>query len=79
MGHYLLRRLVISVPILLGITLATYIIISAAPGDPVTALICPEAASSLGPDYVERQREALGLNKPLPIRGGHSAISLPID
>ena len=68
MGQYLLRRLVINVPILLGITLATYIIISAAPGDPVTALISPEAASSLGPDYVERQREALGLNKPLPIR-----------
>jgi peptide/nickel transport system permease protein len=68
MGQFLLRRLVISVPVLLGITIATYAIISFAPGDPVTALISPEAAASLGPGWVEQQREALGLNKPAPVR-----------
>src|SRR5919199_1748566 len=68
MGQYLLRRLIISVPVLLGITMATYAIISFAPGDPVTALISPEAAASLGPGWVEQQKEALGLNKPIPVR-----------
>ncbi len=68
MGQFLLRRLAISVPVLLGITIATYAIISFAPGDPVTALISPEAAASLGPGWVEQQREALGLNKPVPVR-----------
>ncbi len=68
MGQYLLRRLVISIPVLIGITLATYIIVNLAPGDPVTALISPEAAASLGPDWVAQQREQLGLNKPLPVR-----------
>lgn len=68
MGQYLLRRLVISIPILLGITVGTYIIISLAPGDPVTAMINPEVAASLGPDYIAQQRAALGLNQPLPVR-----------
>lgn len=70
MGQYLLRRLLISIPVLLGITMATYGIINLAPGDPVAAMISPEAAASLGPGWVEQQREALGLNKPLPIRYG---------
>jgi peptide/nickel transport system permease protein len=67
-GQYLLRRLFISIPVLIGITLATYVIVNLAPGDPVTALISPEAAASLGPDWVAAQREQLGLNKPLPVR-----------
>ena len=70
MGQYLLRRLVVSIPVLLGITLATYFIINLAPGDPIDALISPEVAASLGPGYREQQREALGLNKPLPVRYG---------
>ena len=68
MGNYLLRRLLISIPVLLGITIATYAIISFAPGDPVTAMISPEAAASLGPGWVEQQRAALGLDKPVPVR-----------
>jgi ABC-type dipeptide/oligopeptide/nickel transport systems, permease components len=67
-GQYLLRRLAISIPVLIGITLATYVIVNLAPGDPVTALISPEAAASLGPDWVAQQREELGLNKPIPVR-----------
>src|SRR5216683_4895098 len=68
MGTYLLRRLAISVPVLLGITLAVYVIISLAPGDPVDALINPEAVAALGPDFREHQREALGLNQPILVR-----------
>jgi peptide/nickel transport system permease protein len=68
MGQYLLRRLMISIPVLLGITMATYGIINLAPGDPVAAMISPEAASALGPDWVKQQREALGLNRPIPVR-----------
>ncbi|HEX5417785.1 MAG TPA: ABC transporter permease [Chloroflexota bacterium] len=68
MGRYLLQRLAISVPVLLGITLATYLIVNLAPGDPVSALIDPESAATLGPGFIEQQKEALGLNKPLPVR-----------
>src|ERR1051326_7499149 len=70
MGTYLLRRVAISVPVLLGITLAVYVIISLAPGDPVDALINPEAVAALGPEFREQQREALGLNQPILVRYG---------
>jgi peptide/nickel transport system permease protein len=68
MGQYLLRRIVLSIPVLLGITLAMYLIVNLAPGDPVTALMNPEQMANMGPEWVEQQRESLGLNDPLPIR-----------
>src|SRR5918997_10047 len=68
MGQYLLRRLAISVPVLIGITLVTFFIINLAPGDPVSAMINPEAAAELGPEWFENQRRALGLDQPLPVR-----------
>jgi peptide/nickel transport system permease protein len=64
----LLTRVLINIPVLLGITLATYFIINLAPGDPVTAMVSPETVALLGPDYLQQQREQLGLNKPLPVR-----------
>jgi peptide/nickel transport system permease protein len=68
MGRYLLRRLVVSVPVLLGITVIMYIIVNLAPGDPITALMNPEQMANMGPEWVEQQRESLGLNDPLPVR-----------
>ena len=68
MGTYILRRLVVSIPVLLGITVVTYLILNLAPGDPASAMIDPEMEILLGPEYVEQQRERLGLNEPLPVR-----------
>jgi peptide/nickel transport system permease protein len=70
MGRYILRRLVISIPVLIGITITVYLIVNFAPGDPVTAMIDPEAVVALGPEWVEDQKKALGLDKPLPVRYG---------
>lgn len=68
MGRYLLRRIVTSIPVLLGITMAMYLIVNLAPGDPVTALMNPEQMANMGAGWVEQQRESLGLNDPIPIR-----------
>ncbi|MGB3307885.1 MAG: ABC transporter permease [Thermomicrobiales bacterium] len=68
MGQFLLRRILISIPVLLGITIAMYIIVNLAPGDPVTALMNPEQMANMGPEWVEHQRESLGLNDPMPVR-----------
>ncbi|MDQ3411253.1 MAG: ABC transporter permease [Chloroflexota bacterium] len=68
MGHYVLRRLAISLPVLIGITLVTFLLINVAPGDPVSAMINPEIAADLGPEWFENQRRALGLDQPLPVR-----------
>ncbi len=68
MGQYILRRIVLSVPVLLGITVATFIIINLAPGDPISAMINPDQIASLGPQWVAQQRKALGLDQPMPVR-----------
>jgi peptide/nickel transport system permease protein len=56
--------------VLFGITLVTYLIVSLAPGDPVSALVSPEQVAELGPGWLEERRAELGLDKPLPIRYG---------
>jgi peptide/nickel transport system permease protein len=68
MGRYVLRRVLLVVPMLFGITLITFTIINLAPGDPVTALIDPAEANVLSKDDLQHLRESLGLNKPLPVR-----------
>lgn len=66
--HYVFRRLVLVIPLLLGITVITFTIINLAPGDPITALIDPTEMNVRSPQEIEAEREALGLNKPLPVR-----------
>ena len=68
MGRYLLRRLAISVPILLGISITTFALGNVAPGDPVTAMLDPKQMANLGPEWIEQRKEALGLNDPAAVR-----------
>ena len=56
--------------LILGITLITYVLISLAPGDPITALINPEEMNVRSAEEIERMREDLGLNDPIPVRYG---------
>jgi peptide/nickel transport system permease protein len=70
MGRYILRRLVISLPVLLLITVALFLMVELAPGDPISAMIDPDQAAVMGPDWVEAQRRQLGLDQPLPVRYG---------
>jgi peptide/nickel transport system permease protein len=68
MGRYVLRRVVASLPVLIAITLAAFLMMHLAPGDPVMAMIDPQSASALGPDWVETQRRQLGLDQPIPVQ-----------
>ncbi len=70
MGAYLLRRLVISVPVLLFVTLIAFALVNLAPGDPVTSMINPVTRAELGPEWVEQRQKALGLDKPVAYRYG---------
>ncbi len=65
---YVLRRLLIAIPVLLGVTIVTFVFINLAPGDPVTAMLDPQEMTELGPGWVAQQKAALGLDKPLPVR-----------
>ena len=66
MTTYILRRFAIAIPMLVAISLVTFVVINLAPGDPVTAMINPQAQLRAGD--LERMRERLGLNKPIPVR-----------
>ena len=68
MFAYFLRRLIITMPILIGVTMINFAIMNLAPGDPVTAMLDPEQMALLGPEWVERQKVELGLDKPAPVR-----------
>lgn len=63
---FIIRRFVFLIPLLLGLSMLMFGLIHAAPGDPVIALMGPQAAAN--PDYVEQARRNLGLDQPLPIQ-----------
>src|SRR6266540_1242451 len=68
MTAYILRRLAISLPVLVGITVFTFFFINLAPGDPISAMIPPTERQRLTPEKLEARRKELGLDKPLPVR-----------
>ncbi|MCY7274665.1 MAG: ABC transporter permease, partial [Phormidesmis sp. CAN_BIN44] len=61
MGQYIFKRLLGLVPVLLGITLAVFLLLRFIPGDPAIVL----AGERATPDQIAALREQLGLNKPL--------------
>ena len=65
---YILRRLLISLPVLLGITLLTFTAYNLAPGDPIDAMIDPSVA--MDPANLEALRVSLGLDQPIMVRYG---------
>jgi peptide/nickel transport system permease protein len=61
---YILRRLLLMIPILVGITLVTFTVSHAVPGDPIAANLGQRAQDD--PSIVGRYRHDWGLDKPLP-------------
>lgn len=67
MGRYILRRILISLPVLFGITVIIFLLLHLAPGDPVTGMIDP-TVGDFSPERVDAERDRLGLNEPLPVQ-----------
>jgi len=68
MGAYFLRRILISIPVLLGITIIAFAVLAAAPGDPVAALVDPEQRLRMTPADLDALRSRLGLDGPVYVR-----------
>ncbi len=68
MSTYVLRRILLVFPLLLGITIINYTILALAPGDPVSAMIDPFELSNMTEEDLKEAQEALGLNKPIYVR-----------
>jgi len=63
---YIVRRILIAIPILFGITLLVFGFVALAPGDPVDAYLRPEMAGNQ--QLRQLITHQLGLDQPLPIR-----------
>ncbi len=64
MRTYILRRFVHTLPVLLGVATVVFLSLRLIPGDPAVAL----AGEKASPQEIERLRQELGLNQPLPVQ-----------
>src|SRR5512133_1715939 len=64
MLRYVVRRLLLLVPILLGVSILIFFWIRALPGNPATALLGERSTPALVKEYKQRY----GLNRPLPVQ-----------
>ncbi len=67
MTRYWIRRILQSIPLLLGSTVIVFVILQLAPGDP-TSFIISSTPKKPSPETIERLKEHLGLNDPLPVQ-----------
>jgi peptide/nickel transport system permease protein len=72
MRAYVIRRLLLSVPTLLLVTLIVFMTVRFIPGDVIDMMMVQmQEASGLGSELTEEYlREALGLNEPLMVQYG---------
>jgi len=66
MLKFIIRRVLLMIPILLGVSLVTFIIVRSIPGDPVRVLLGADARST--PEQIANIRRAYGLDQPLPVQ-----------
>lgn len=66
MTEYLVRRLVLSIPVLLGVSIAVFMMMHLIPGDPALALL--RGQPTVTPADITRVRHQLGLDQPLPVQ-----------
>jgi ABC-type dipeptide/oligopeptide/nickel transport system permease component len=64
MWRYALRRLALTVPVLLGVSVLVFAIMHVVPGDPVRLIAGPDAPEEI----VTRMRAELGLDRPLAVQ-----------
>lgn len=66
MGRYILKRIVLAVPVMLGITVVVFLLVRLIPGDVIDTMLGTEA--SLRPEVREQLRQTLGLDRPLYVQ-----------
>lgn len=71
MGFYVVRRLVMLIPVLLGVAFLTFAISKATPGDPALLMLGQTAT----PERIAALREALHLNDPLLVQYGRFVLN----
>lgn len=66
MFRFVLKRIAYSIPILLGVSILTFITVKIVPGDPIAAMLGPNAT----PQARAAMSKQLGLDEPIPVQYG---------
>lgn len=64
MLQYVIRKLILMIPALFGLTIIVFMMLHLAPGDPVDLIVGPNAT----PEVYENVKRSLGLDKPLLVQ-----------
>ena len=72
MYKYILKRLLMMIPVLLGVTFIVFFILNLSPGDPAAMILGDQASA----EALEMKREELGLNDPLVVRYGRYVVNM---
>lgn len=72
MWKFIAKRLLSMIPVLLGVTLIIYLIMSMAPGDPAKVILGEQAT----PEQIAELREQMGLNDPVLVQYARYILNL---
>ena len=72
MYKYVLERLLMLIPVIIGVTFIVFFILNLSPGDPAAIILGDQASA----EALAMKREELGLNDPLLVRYGHYMINM---
>ena len=64
MSKYILKRILISIPVLIGVIFIIFIMLNVVPGDPITLMM----GEHIKPDLIEQFRVRMGLDDPVIVR-----------
>ncbi|HLI50733.1 MAG TPA: ABC transporter permease [Thermomicrobiaceae bacterium] len=62
---FVIRRILVAIPVMIGLSIIMFGLIHIAPGGPAEALL---SAGSSNPDFIAQAKKNFGLDKPLPVQ-----------
>jgi len=62
--NYIIKRILIAIPVLIGVMLIIFLLLNVVPGDPITLMM----KEHIKPELIERMREQMGLDDPVMVR-----------
>ena len=68
LAKYIIKRLLLIIPVLFGVLTLTFIFSRMMPGDPVIALLQSQDIQNINPDMIAQKRHELGLDQPIMIQ-----------
>ena len=70
---YIIKRILQTIPLLIVVSIISFFIIRLSPVDPLAEL---KLNPSISPETVQKEKERLGLDKPIIVHYGKWAVSL---